>query len=156
MVRGGMSDAARTPTTFAELHRQGCFVIPNPWDRGSAILLQQVGFRALATTSAGLAFSSGLPDSVAALSRDRVLSHGREPVEATPLPVHADFQNGYADAPEAVSENVALCVQTGVAGLSIEDATGDPAHPLYELPLAVERIRAARAAIDASASGVSL
>ncbi|MER8184791.1 isocitrate lyase/phosphoenolpyruvate mutase family protein [Kitasatospora sp. NPDC094015] len=144
------SDAA-WPVAVAEfraLHREGCFVLPNPWDPGSAKFLRQLGFRALASTSAGFAFGRGLPDRVDAVPRDMMLGHIRELVTATDLPVSADFQAGYADEPEEVAANVALCVGTGVAGLSVEDATGDPAAPLYEEALAVERIRAARAAID--------
>ncbi len=141
---------------FRKLHEKGCFVIPNPWDEGSAKVLQHLGFKALATTSAGLAFSRGLPDTVTALSRDQVLAHVRDIVNATPLPVNADFQNGYADDPEQVAENVKLCIATGAAGLSIEDATGDAAKPLYERHLAIERIKAAREAIDASNSDVIL
>ncbi len=141
---------------FRILHASGCFVLPNPWDVGSALYLRHLGFKALATTSAGFAFSRGLPDSVSAVSRDAMLGHVRAIVDATPLPVNADYQNGYADDPEGVAANVALCVATGVAGLSIEDSTGDPSAPLYESRLAGERIRAARAAIDASGSGVVL
>lgn len=141
---------------FHKLHEKGCFVIPNPWDEGSAKCLQHLGFKALATTSAGQAFSLGLPDTITALSRDQVLEHVRVIVNATPLPVNADFQNGYADDPEQVAENVKLCIATGAAGLSIEDATGDEAKPLYERGLAIERIKAARAAIDESGSGVIL
>lgn len=141
---------------FRALHESGCFVLPNPWDVGTAFYLQHLGFEALATTSAGFAFSQGLPDSVTAVSRDAMLAHIREVVLATPLPVNADFQTGYADEPEGVAENVALCVATGVAGLSIEDASGDPATPLYTPGLAVERIRAARNAIDASGIPVVL
>jgi 2-methylisocitrate lyase-like PEP mutase family enzyme len=135
---------------FRALHAEGCFVLPNPWDVGSAVYLRQLGFEALATTSAGFAFSRGLPDSVSAIPRDVMLAHIRELVEATSLPVNADFQNGYADEPEGVAANVALCIETGVAGLSIEDATGDDANPLYESGLAIERIKAARKAVDAS------
>jgi 2-methylisocitrate lyase-like PEP mutase family enzyme len=145
-----MNDIASRRAKFRELHESGCFVIPNPWDAGSARYLQHLGFEALATTSAGFAFSRGLPDSPALVTREMVLAHCSEIVNATDLPVNADFQNGYADAPEGVFESVKLCVATGVAGLSIEDATGDAARPLYELPLAVERIRAARAAIGDS------
>lgn len=141
---------------FHKLHEKGCFVIPNPWDEGSAKCLQHLGFKALATTSAGQAFSLGLPDTITALSRDQVLEHVRDIVNATPLPVNADFQNGYADDPEQVAENVKLCIATGAAGLSIEDATGDEAKPLYERSLAIERIKAARAAIDESGSDVIL
>jgi 2-methylisocitrate lyase-like PEP mutase family enzyme len=132
---------------FRELHVSGCFVLPNPWDVGTALYLQHLGFQALATTSSGFAFSKGLPDEVRALPRDLMLDHIREIAAATELPVNADFQSGYADEPEGVAENVKLCVATGVAGLSIEDATDDGAH-LYEDRLAVERVRAARAAID--------
>jgi 2-methylisocitrate lyase-like PEP mutase family enzyme len=141
---------------FRALHESGCFVLPNPWDVGSAVFLHRLGFRALATTSAGMAFGRGLPDRVSAIPRDVMLAHVRELVAATPLPVSADFQSGYADEPEGVAANVTLCVATGVAGLSIEDGTGDPAAPLYERALAIERIRAARAAIDATGSGVLL
>jgi 2-methylisocitrate lyase-like PEP mutase family enzyme len=141
---------------FRKLHESGCFVMPNPWDVGSAILLHQLGFRALATTSAGMSFTRGRPDAISSVSLDEVLVHVRELAAATPLPVNADFQNGYADEPEGVAANVTLCAKTGVAGLSIEDATDDPAAPLYELELAIERIRAARAAIDASGTGVVL
>ena len=123
---------------------------------GSAIYLQHLGFNALATTSAGFAFSRGLPDSVAAVPRDLVLDHFREIVGATSLPVNADFQTGYADEPAGVAANVARCVATGVAGLSIEDASGNSAVPLYDFALAVERIKAARAAINASGVPVVL
>ncbi|HEY3103350.1 MAG TPA: isocitrate lyase/phosphoenolpyruvate mutase family protein [Pyrinomonadaceae bacterium] len=136
--------------TFRTLHKSGCFVLPNPWDAGSAIYLEHLGFKALATTSAGFAFSKGLPDGPEFVSRDMMLEHFREIVGATSLPVNADFQNGYADEPEAVAENVKLCVATSVAGLSIEDNSGDQAKPLYDFDLAVERIKAARAAIDTS------
>lgn len=131
-------------------------MIPNPWDRGSAVILSQLGFRALATSSAGMAFTRALPDSVTALSREMVLAHVGEIVGAAELPVNADFQNGYAADAAAVAESVRLCIETGVAGLSIEDATGDRAQPLFDLPTAVERVRAARRAIDASNSGVLL
>jgi 2-methylisocitrate lyase-like PEP mutase family enzyme len=120
------------------------------------VYLQHLGFEALATTSAGFAFTRGLTDSVSAVPRDMMLAHIAQVVEATPLPVNADFQNGYADEPEEVAANVALCIATGVAGLSIEDATGDSVAPLYEFDLAVERIKAARAAIDASGIPVIL
>src|SRR6185503_2944270 len=117
---------------FRALHESGCFVLPNPWDAGSAIYLQHLGFEALATTSAGFAFSRGLPDTVAAITCDTMLAHVRDIVGATSLPVNADFQNGYADSPEDVAANVGRCVATGVAGLSIEDSTGDQTEPLYE------------------------
>ena len=141
---------------FRALHDSGCFVLPNPWDVGSAKLLAHAGGRALATSSGGFAFTRGQPDGAGAVPLDAMLAHIREIVAATPLPVNADFQNGYADAPDAVARNVAACIATGVAGLSIEDATGDAGAPIYERALAVERIRAARAAIDASGSGVVL
>lgn len=141
---------------FRKLHESGCFVLPNPWDAGTAKALQHLGFQALATTSAGFAFSRGLPDDVLAIPLDATLAHYREIVAATPLPVNADFQAGFASEPEDVAGNVELCVATGVAGLSIEDATGDAAQPLYEERLAVERIQAARGAIDASGVPVVL
>ena len=132
--------------TFRKLHESGCFVIPNPWDVGSARYLGHLGFQALATTSAGFAFSRGWPDAV---PRDMMLAHIAEIVAATELPVNADYQAGYADESDGVAENVRLCVATGVAGLSIEDSTGDPQKPLYDLPLAVERVAAAKAACGA-------
>jgi 2-methylisocitrate lyase-like PEP mutase family enzyme len=141
---------------FRALHRSGCFVLPNPWDVGTALYLARLGFKALATTSAGFAFARGKPDGVVAVPRDEMLAHLREIVAATPLPVNADFQGGYAHEPEGVAANVGLCVRTGVAGLSIEDSTGERAAPLYERALALERIRAARAAIDASGVPVVL
>jgi 2-methylisocitrate lyase-like PEP mutase family enzyme len=133
-------------TDFQKLHESGCFVIPNPWDIGSARYLAHLGFRALATTSSGFAFSRGLPDSASALPRDMVLQHFAEIAAATSLPVNADFQNGYGARPEDVAESVRLCAATGVAGLSIEDATGNPADPVFDLPVALERFAAARAA----------
>ena len=141
-------------TKFRAMHDSGCFVLPNPWDIGTTIYLERLGFNALATTSAGFAFSRGKRDGD--VPRDEMLAHIREIVEATALPVNADFLNGFADKPEEVGVNVKLCVGTGVAGLSIEDNSQDPAAPLYEKKLAVERIRAARAAIDASETGVVL
>jgi 2-methylisocitrate lyase-like PEP mutase family enzyme len=141
---------------FRALHTSGCFVLPNPWDVGTAIYLQHVGFKALATTSAGFAFAQGLPDSVSSISRDLMLAHIREVASATSLPVNADFQTGYADEPAGVAANVTLCIATGVAGLSIEDASGEGPAPLYEFNQAVERIKAARAAIDASGIPVIL
>jgi 2-methylisocitrate lyase-like PEP mutase family enzyme len=151
-----MNDQSSTVAEFRALHESGCFVLPNPWDIGSAVYLEQLGFKALATTSAGFAFSQGLPDSVLAVPRELMLRHISEVVQATTLPVNADFQNGYRDEPEGVAESVALCVATGVAGLSIEDATGDSATPLYEFDLAVKRVKAARAAIDSSGIPVVL
>jgi 2-methylisocitrate lyase-like PEP mutase family enzyme len=147
---------AERRAAFRKLHEEGCFVIPNPWDIGTARYLRGLGFRALATTSAGYAFSRGLPDADWAVTRDAMLAHIAEIVASVELPVNADFESGYAHKPEAVAENVRLCVETGVAGLSIEDASGDREEPLYELPLAVERIRAAREAIDASGADVLL
>jgi 2-methylisocitrate lyase-like PEP mutase family enzyme len=140
-------------SNFRELHQSGCFVIPNPWDIGSARYLRHLGFKALATTSAGFAFSRGLPDDSAVVSRDAVLVHVAEIAGATELPVNVDFQDGYGATPEAVAESVRLCVKAGAAGLSIEDSPGDG---LYELPVALERLKAARAAIDATGSGVLL
>jgi 2-methylisocitrate lyase-like PEP mutase family enzyme len=149
-----------TPTAataaFRRLHDSGCFVLPNPWDVGSARLLAHAGCAALATSSAGFAFTRGQTDGADAVPLDAMLAHLREIVAATPLPVNADFQNGYADAPAGVADHVTACVATGVAGLSIEDASGDPGAPIYERELAIERIRAARAAIDATGSGVVL
>jgi len=141
---------------FRELHGSGCFVLPNPWDRGTAIALERIGYKALATTSAGAAFGMGLPDDVLSIDRDAMLAHIAGVAGATSLPVNADFQNGYANDPEGVAANVARCVAAGVAGLSIEDATGDERQPLYEPKLAVERIRAARRAIDATGIPVVL
>jgi 2-methylisocitrate lyase-like PEP mutase family enzyme len=140
---------------FVKLHESGCFVIPNPWDVGTARFLHHVGFQALATTSAGFQFARGQADTVWGLPLEVVLAHVAEIVAATDLPVNADFQSGYAHEPDGVATNVGLCIDTGVAGLSIEDATGEPGQ-LYELPLAVERIKAARAAIDAKGARVLL
>src|SRR5207249_3850011 len=139
---------------FRVLHESGCFVLPNPWDIGTTIYLEHLGFEALATTSAGFAFSRGRPDG--GVPRDEMLAHIREIVDATSLPVNADFQTGYADEPEEVARNVELCIETGVAGLSIEDNSGHSDQPLYEKELAVERIRAARSAIHSSKTGVVL
>jgi 2-methylisocitrate lyase-like PEP mutase family enzyme len=135
---------------FRVLHESGCFVLPNPWDAGSAIYLEHLGFKALATTSAGFAFSKGMADGPAFVSRCMMLEHFREIASATSLPVNADFQNGYGDEPEAVAVNVKQCIKTGIAGLSIEDSTGKTDQPLYDFDLAVERIKSARAAIDDS------
>lgn len=142
--------------TFRALHASGCFVMPNPWDAGSAVFLQQLGFRALATTSAGYAFARGLPDVTSALDVDDVLAHVRDLARATPLPLNVDFQSGYAPDAGGVAANVTRCVHAGAAGLSIEDATGDAAAPLYERSVAIERLRAARRAIDASGVPVVL
>jgi 2-methylisocitrate lyase-like PEP mutase family enzyme len=138
--------------TFRELHKSGCFVIPNPWNVGTACYLQGLGFKALATTSSGFAHSQGLADG--AVSRDMVLAHLREIVAATDVPVNADFEGGYADDPDGVAESVRLAVATGVAGLSIEDSTGNTDNPLYDFDLALARVRAARAAIDKAGGGV--
>ena len=139
---------------FRALHERGCFVIPNPWDAGSARWLEHVGARALATTSAGLAFSRGLADSAVPL--EDVLENVREIARATSLPVNADFQAGYAPEPDGVARNVRRCVEAGVAGLSIEDATGNAAEPLFPLDVAVARLRAARRAIDEAGADVLL
>lgn len=138
---------------FRKLHESGCFVIPNPWNVGTARYLQHLGFKALATTSAGFAFSQGRPDS--AVPRDMMLAHIADIVQAADVPVNADFEGGYAQAPEGVAESVRLCVETGVAGLSIEDSTGDKSKPLYDLDNAVARVRAARAAIDKAGGEVT-
>lgn len=130
---------------FRKLHQSGCFAIPNPWDIGSAKYLQHLGFKALATTSAGFAFSRGLPDGL--VKRDDMLAHIRELVEATDIPVNADFENGYADDPNWCAENARLCAETGVAGLSIEDAADRKESPIYDIDLAVERIHAVREAL---------
>lgn len=137
---------AQRRADFHALHAQGCFVIPNPWDVGSARYLQTLGFKALATTSSGFAWSRGEADG--ALSRDVVLEHLHEMVAATDLPLNADFESGFGPDPQGVADSVRLAVETGIAGLSIEDATGDAAHPLHDLDTAVARLRAARQAID--------
>jgi 2-methylisocitrate lyase-like PEP mutase family enzyme len=139
---------------FHELHRAGCFVIPNPWDVGSLSFLQSLGFKALATTSSGFAWSKARPDG--GISRDMALAHLHEMVAATELPVNADFESGFAVDAAGVAESVRLACATGVAGLSIEDSTGDAARPLYDLDIAVERIGAARAAIDKAGGDVLL
>lgn len=131
---------------FRQLHETGCFVIPNPWDVGSARWLQSLGFKALATTSSGFAWSQGHPDN--GISRDMALEHLAEMVAATDVPINADFENGFASDTQGVAQHVALAVETGVAGLSIEDSTGNPAQPLFTLDDAVARMRAARQAID--------
>ena len=141
---------------FRDLHASGCFLLPNPFDPGSARYLEHLGFDAIATTSAGFAFTRGLPDTVEAVPLETMLGHLREMVEATALPVNADFLNGYADDPRGVAANVRRCVETGVAGLSVEDGTGDASAPLYPLGLATERVRAAREAIDGSGLPVVL
>jgi 2-methylisocitrate lyase-like PEP mutase family enzyme len=142
-IRPSIADKRRA---FHRLHESGCFAIPNPWDVGSARYLQGLGFKALATTSSGFAWSHGHCDG--GMSRDRVLDHLTDMVEATDLPINADFENGFAPDVAGVAESVRLAVESGVAGLSIEDSTGDEARPLYEIDAAVDRIRAARKAID--------
>ena len=137
---------------FRRLHESGCFVIPNPWNVGSARYLQGLGFKALATTSSGYAHSIGYSDGD--VTRDMVLAHCREIAASADVPVNADFEGGYADDPDGVAESVRLCVETGVAGMSIEDFTGNDADPLYPFDVAVARVRAARKAIDAAGGGV--
>ena len=143
-----MPTTSEKRATFRQLHQSGCFVIPNPWDAGSARYLQTLGFKALATTSAGFAWSHARPDN--GVTRDMVIDHLRVMVAATDLPVNADFESGFGKTPAEVGESVRLAVEAGVAGLSIEDSTGNPDEPLYPLETAVERMRAARAAIDAT------
>lgn len=139
---------------FRRLHEAGCFVIPNPWDRGSAICLESLGFKALATTSAGFAWSAGRPDN--GVTVEQVLEHLKTMSAAVSVPLNADFEGGFAVEPEGVAANVARAVRTGIAGLSIEDSTGDSTDPLFDFALAVERIRAARKAVDGSETGVLL
>lgn len=140
--------------TFRRLHEGGCFVLPNPFDVGSARALEHLGFKAIASTSAGFAWTIGKADNRVTL--EDVLQHLSALCGAVDLPVNADFEGGFAHKPEKVAANVARAVKTGVAGLSIEDSTGDAANPLYERAFAIERIKAARAAIDAEHSGVLL
>jgi 2-methylisocitrate lyase-like PEP mutase family enzyme len=142
-VRPSIADKRRA---FHRLHQDGCFVIPNPWDVGSARYLQTLGFKALATTSSGFAWSHGHRDG--AMSRDRVLDHLTEMVEATDLPINADFEHGFSPDSAGLAESVRLAVETGVAGLSIEDSTGDASKPLFDFDAAIDRMRAARKAID--------
>ena len=138
--------------TFRKLHEAGCFVMPNPWNVGTARYLQGLGFKALATTSAGHAHSQGCADGTQ--SRDDVLAHFRVLAEATDVPLNADFENGFADDPDGVAENVTHCIATGVAGLSIEDSPKDASTPLYDFDLSVARVKAARAAIDRAGGDV--
>lgn len=145
---------AQKRAEFRKLHESGCFVLPNPWDVGSAQLLQGMGFKALASTSSGFAWSIGYPDNK--VTCESVLAHLKVLNDATDLPVNADFEGGFAHDPAGVAANVTRGVATGVAGISIEDSTGDASAPLYEMTLAVERIRAARAAIDATGEDVML
>ncbi len=139
---------------FHRLHASGCFVMPNPWDAGSALALQQMGFEALATTSAGFAWTVGRADDGVTL--DQTIEHLRVIAEAVDVPVNADFKDAFAVDPQDVNVNVKRAAATGVAGLSVEDSTGDDAHPLHDFELAVERVRAAREAIDESGTGVVL
>jgi 2-methylisocitrate lyase-like PEP mutase family enzyme len=140
--------------TFHRLHESGCFVMPNPWDVGSAVALERMGFKALATTSAGFAWTLGRPDNEVEL--DEALPHLRAVATAVEVPLNADFEGGFALEPEQVAANVKLAAATGIAGLSIEDSTGDADEPLYGFELAVERVRAARQAIDETGTGVLL
>jgi 2-methylisocitrate lyase-like PEP mutase family enzyme len=141
-------------TAFRKLHETGCFVLPNPWDVGSARALAHLGFKAIASTSAGYAWSTGRSDN--RVTVEDVCAHLTALCDAVDLPVNADFEGGFAHKPEKVAANVARAVATGIAGLSIEDSTGDKANPLYERAFAIERIRAARSAIDADNSGALL
>jgi 2-methylisocitrate lyase-like PEP mutase family enzyme len=150
-VRPSIADKRRA---FHKLHEAGCFAIPNPWDVGSARYLQGLGFKALATTSSGFAWSHGHCDG--GMSRDRVLDHLTDMVEATDLPINADFENGFAPDAAGVAESVRLAVESGVAGLSIEDSTGDASRPLYQVDTAVDRIRAARKVIDKAGGDILL
>jgi 2-methylisocitrate lyase-like PEP mutase family enzyme len=149
-----MPTVAEKRRAFRGLHASGCFVIPNPWDIGTARYLQHMGFKALATTSAGFAWARGVGDG--AVARDAMLAHIAELAAAVDVPVNADFENGYAHEPEAVAESVALCVASGVSGLSIEDYSGDPGQGLYAFEMAVARIKAARTAIDKTGGDVLL
>src|SRR5437660_2419888 len=149
-----MPSIAEKRGVFRALHARGCFVIPNPWDIGTARYLQHLDFQAIATTSSGAAWSLGLPDT--AVGRDAMLAHVAAIVAASDLPVNADFESGYATSPREVGESVRMCVDTGVVGLSIEDSTGDANNPLFALEDAVARIRAARSAIDAKDPQVML
>jgi methylisocitrate lyase len=149
-----MTSLTNRTGVFRQLHEDGCFVIPNPWDAGSARLLAQLGFQALATTSSGIAWSMGHADNHVPL--DVTLERLQVICAAVEIPVNADFEGGFATEPEGVAANVTWATNTGIAGLSIEDSTGDPSQPLFDFTLAVERIQAARQAIDASGSGVLL
>ena len=149
-----MSEDAERVAAFHRLHAAGCFVMPNPWDAGSARALEQMGFKALATTSAGFAWTSGRADNQVTL--DQALEHLRDVANAVTVPVNADFEGAFAVDPRQVSENVKLAATTGIAGLSIEDSSGDEVQPLYEFDLAVERVGAARRAIDDSGTGIVL
>src|SRR5262245_2285593 len=147
-----MPTPAEKRATFRRLHEGGCFVIPNPWDIGTTRFLQNLGFKALATTSAGFAWSRGAADG--GVTRDQMLGHIAELSAAADVPMNADFEGGYAHAPAGVAESVRLCVATGVSGLSIEDYTGDMAIPLYDFDMAVARIRAGWGAMGRAGGGV--
>jgi 2-methylisocitrate lyase-like PEP mutase family enzyme len=149
-----MTSPADKRTTFRKLHESGCFVIPNPWSPGTARYLEGLGFKALASTSSGYAHSQGLGDG--ALTLDQVLTHYREIASATSIPVNADFENGFAHAPAEVAANVKRCIETGVAGLSIEDYSNDDTNPIYDFDFAVARMKAARKAIDEMGGDVLL
>jgi len=140
--------ASETRAAFRRLHESGCFLLPNPWDVGSALYLQSLGFKALASSSAGFAWSRGRADG--ALTREQVLTHLKELVSATTLPINADFENGFGKDAARVAESVGLAIETGIAGISIEDSSGDPEQPIFEREVALERLRAARQAIDRS------
>jgi methylisocitrate lyase len=149
-----MTSQAEKVEAFHRLHAEGCFLMPNPWDVGTAVALEQKGFEALATTSAGHAWSLARPDN--GVQRDESLDHLRQIAGAVNVPVNADFEHGFARDPHGVAVNVKLAAATGIAGLSIEDSTGDPGEPLFPFDFAVERVRAARQAIDESGTGVLL
>ena len=149
-----MPSTADKRAAFRRLHEGGCFVIPNPWDIGSTRFLQNMGFKALATTSAGFAWTRALNDGE--VTREGMLEHFADLSKAADVPMNADFENGYADKPEDVAESVRLCCETGVSGLSIEDYTGNRDNPLYDFDLAVARMKAARQAIDKAGGGVML
>jgi methylisocitrate lyase len=149
-----MTEPNERTRAFRRLHESGCFVMPNPWDVGSARMLVRLGFPALASTSSGHAWSLGRPDNHVSL--DEALAHFRLLSGSVDVPINADFEGGFAMEPHAVAANVAVAATTGIAGLSIEDSTGDDANPLFDFTLAVERIRAARRAIDESGTGVVL
>lgn len=148
------TNLAAKRAAFRQLHQSGCFVQPNPWNVGSALMLQDMGFKALASTSSGMAWSLGLADNQVPLVQ--VLNHLAELAAAVDLPLAADFENGFADDPEGVATNVAKAIATGICGVSIEDMTAIPGQPLYDFDIAVARVKAARSAIDQSASGVVL
>jgi 2-methylisocitrate lyase-like PEP mutase family enzyme len=154
LLVSAMTDSIERCRVFRQLHQSGCFVMPNPWDIGSARLLAQLGFPALATTSSGFAWSLGRPDNHVTV--EEALAHLRSIAGGVDVPVNADFEGGFATAPAAVGANVAAATDTGISGLSIEDSTGDASSPLFELTLAVERMQAARRAIDDSGTGILL